>query len=210
MDEGFATVWAAGAVALLVGLLVIGLELGGGIAARHRAEAAADLAALAAAGYAVHGRESACARAAAVAAGTDARVRTCRLDGWDALVEVEADLGLSVLGPPVATARARAGPPTTDSGGDEGPGWPNARLGTISGRPDGTSGRGTRSAVVAASEPAAISGTGDGKGLIRTFGVAILPIVDGRWCARRRRCLLVSRRGSRPVPHRPAPRAAEG
>ncbi|MDN5934535.1 MAG: flp pilus-assembly TadE/G-like family protein, partial [Pseudonocardia sp.] len=109
-DAGFATVWAAGAVAVLMGLLLIGIELGAAVAARHRAEAAADLAALAAAGHAVHGAAAACARAAGIAEQMDARIRTCRLDGWEALVEVEAALRLAMLGPTAATGRARAGP----------------------------------------------------------------------------------------------------
>ncbi|MGH3615651.1 MAG: pilus assembly protein TadG-related protein, partial [Pseudonocardia sp.] len=54
-DAGIATVWAAVAVTAVLGLLLVGLDLGSVIAARHRAEAAADLAALAAAGHAVHG-----------------------------------------------------------------------------------------------------------------------------------------------------------
>jgi secretion/DNA translocation related TadE-like protein len=65
-DRGVATVWAATAVAVLISVLAAMLDLAGAVAARHRAEAAADLAALAAAGRAVHGGDSACARAAEV------------------------------------------------------------------------------------------------------------------------------------------------
>lgn len=115
-DDGFATVWAAGVVAVLLGVLLIGVELGAAVAARHRAESAADLSALAAAGHAVHGEGPACARAAGIAGQMDARVHTCHLDGWDALVEVEVDLRLAVVGRSVATGRARAGPvdPSSD------------------------------------------------------------------------------------------------
>ena len=61
--EGLAVLFALGVVAVLLGMLLIGIELGAAVAARHRAEAAADLGALAAAGHAVHGEGPACGRA---------------------------------------------------------------------------------------------------------------------------------------------------
>ena len=109
-DGGFATVWAAGAVAVLALLLGIGLALGSAVTARHRAAAAADLAALAAAGQSVLGQGTACERAGRVAAGSGGRIASCRLDGWDALVEVHVPVRLPLLGQVTATARARAGP----------------------------------------------------------------------------------------------------
>ena len=54
-DRGSATVWAAGAVAVVLVIAVVGMHLGGVLLARHRAESAADLAALAAAGRSVAG-----------------------------------------------------------------------------------------------------------------------------------------------------------
>jgi secretion/DNA translocation related TadE-like protein len=77
---------------------------------RHRAAAAADLAALAAAAYAVSGERSACDRARWVADHMHVLLKACRLDGWDALVEVTAMPPgvLASFGP--ADARARAGP----------------------------------------------------------------------------------------------------
>jgi len=108
-DRGVATVWAAAAVAVLVGVLVAMLDLAGAVAARHRAEAAADLAALAAAGHAVHGNDPACARAAEIAAGNGGRVVLCRLRGWDAVVEVEMGVHLSLIGDATVRGRARAG-----------------------------------------------------------------------------------------------------
>jgi secretion/DNA translocation related TadE-like protein len=109
-DRGVATVWAATAVAVLISVLAAMLDLAGAVAARHRAEAAADLAALAAAGRAVHGGDSACARAAEVAARGGGRVVLCRLRGWEALVEVEVGVRLSLLGTTTVRGRARAGP----------------------------------------------------------------------------------------------------
>ncbi|WP_460443928.1 Rv3654c family TadE-like protein, partial [Amycolatopsis cihanbeyliensis] len=63
------------------------------------------------AGYAMRGQEAACARARTVADRMGARVRGCRLVGWDALVRVEARPPDSLVGFGTATAQARAGPP---------------------------------------------------------------------------------------------------
>lgn len=108
-DSGVATVYAALAAVLVLGLAVVGIDLGGAVLARHRAEAAADLAALAAAADAALGQDAACARARTIAAGMDSTVRQCVLDGWDALVEVGTPRG-AVLGDSEALGRARAGP----------------------------------------------------------------------------------------------------
>jgi secretion/DNA translocation related TadE-like protein len=109
-DRGAATVWAAASVAVLIAVLVAALDLGGATVARHRAEAAADLAALAAAGEAARGTEAACGRASAIAAQMGARVVLCQLRGWAALVEVEAGVRLGLLGPVPVRGRAHAGP----------------------------------------------------------------------------------------------------
>jgi secretion/DNA translocation related TadE-like protein len=73
-DAGTATVLAAAAVGVLVLLLGLGLQVGAATLARHRAETAADLGALAGAREAVRGRDVACARADAVVAGNGARL----------------------------------------------------------------------------------------------------------------------------------------
>ena len=145
-DGGFATVWAAGAVAVLALLLGIGLALGSAVTARHRAAAAADLAALAAAGRSVHGQGPACERAGRVAAGSGGRIASCRLDGWDALVEVHVPVRLPLLGQVSATARARAGPADPPAGPGTvqdglfstvpGPGSPDALPGPPDPEPD--------------------------------------------------------------------------
>ena len=74
---------------------------------RHRAAAAADLAALAGAAHALDG--SACTTAATVARRNGATVQECRLDGEDVdvTVSVTSDWG-------VTRARARAGPGTSE------------------------------------------------------------------------------------------------
>lgn len=109
-DRGVATVYAAFAVATVLAITVLGLQLGAAAGVRHRAEAAADLAALAAAAYATAGPDAACERARRVAEGMATRMADCRLSGWDALVEVRASAGLPLVVPGDAAGRARAGP----------------------------------------------------------------------------------------------------
>ncbi|GEL18251.1 Rv3654c family TadE-like protein [Pseudonocardia asaccharolytica] len=112
-DAGVATVWAALAVVAILGVVLVGLDLGAAVAARHRAEAAADLAALAAAGEGAHGQRPACERARHIAEMTGGRLRRCVLLGWEAQVEVTVSRRLGLLGPTEAHGRARAGPALT-------------------------------------------------------------------------------------------------
>ncbi|MCX2732869.1 flp pilus-assembly TadE/G-like family protein [Saccharopolyspora sp. NFXS83] len=108
---GVATVVAA---VLTIGLVVIagfGLALGSAMLARHRAEGAADLAALGAAARAPRGPASACSAAGEVADAMRVRLLDCALDGPDAriVVETRVPVGLGALSAQV-TARSRAGP----------------------------------------------------------------------------------------------------
>lgn len=115
-DAGVASVWAATAAAVLLLVGTVGVDLAAATRARHVASAAADLSALAATGQSVDGTAAACARAADLAARNGAELLTCRLDGWDALVETQvAWSGLLPLRGP-ARARARAGPAPVDAG----------------------------------------------------------------------------------------------
>lgn len=109
-DRGAATVWTVSGLALLMTVTAAVLWFGAAVVTRHRAESAADLAALAAAGGAVDGERRACAQARWVVEQMAAELRSCRLLGWDALVEVVAVPPgvLSRFGS--ADARARAGP----------------------------------------------------------------------------------------------------
>lgn len=109
-DDGIATVWAAAGVAAIMATLLLGLHLGAAVTARHRAEAAADLAALAAAGDAVHGIGVACLKAKAIAEEMGGEVGRCLLLEWDALVEVHVRVPLALPGAGKAIGRARAGP----------------------------------------------------------------------------------------------------
>jgi len=109
-DRGSATVWSAMAMAALIAVVGVVLHLGAAVGARHRAEAAADLGALAAAAHAVEGSEVACAKAAVVTAGMSVVLASCRLDGWDAVVEVDAAGPAPIAALGTAHGRARAGP----------------------------------------------------------------------------------------------------
>lgn len=113
-DAGSATLWVVGAILLVLVTTVTALGYGTAVFARHRAESAADLAALAAAGQIGTGGDP-CMAAADVAhangaklqrcepsAGTDARSGTVRV--W-----VAVSVSLPVVGERQAVGRARAG-----------------------------------------------------------------------------------------------------
>lgn len=105
-----ATVLAAVLVVALVVLALAGVALGTAVAARHRAQGAADLAALAAAGTLALGPSAACATAESIAAEMRGAVTSCRVDRLDVIVRVEVIARLGRWGVGVARAQARAGP----------------------------------------------------------------------------------------------------
>jgi secretion/DNA translocation related TadE-like protein len=84
--------------------------LGSAVIARHRAQAAADLAALAAAGRLTQGAGAACAHAGAVAEAMYTAVVDCSVVGLDVVVAVDVTAALGRLGVGTARAVARAGP----------------------------------------------------------------------------------------------------
>lgn len=92
-------------VAVLLCVTGAAAYLGAAVVARHRAQAAADLAALAAAARLPSGAEAACARATAVARRMQADDTGCAVDGLDVVVTVR----MAVFGG-AASAAARAGP----------------------------------------------------------------------------------------------------
>jgi secretion/DNA translocation related TadE-like protein len=116
-DRGSVTVWLASACALVLLAATTGALRGLAVLGRHRAEAAADLAALAAAGQlgTASGDPSPCSLARTVAAGNRAAVLACRVapsaDGRSGVVDVvvAASIGLPVLGRVDVRASARAG-----------------------------------------------------------------------------------------------------
>jgi secretion/DNA translocation related TadE-like protein len=105
-DQGAATVFGVAALAVLVVLVVFGIELGGAVVHRHEVSGAADLAALAAAAQLVDGEALACERATWVAERMRTRLLDCAVNGWEVTVEVTG--GQTAFG--TATVRARAGP----------------------------------------------------------------------------------------------------
>lgn len=97
-------------ITVLVLLTGGGAMVGSAVIARHRAQAAADLAALAGAARIGSGGATACASAASVSLAMRARMSECALDGLDVTVRVEVPVGLGRWGVHVARAAARAGP----------------------------------------------------------------------------------------------------
>jgi secretion/DNA translocation related TadE-like protein len=94
----------------LISLTLIVGHLGAAVAARHRAQSAADLGALAAAAALDRGDEAACAAARGVADRMQVTFRECRIEDWDAVVTVGARVGVAAVGSGDAVAAARAGP----------------------------------------------------------------------------------------------------
>jgi secretion/DNA translocation related TadE-like protein len=95
-------------VAALLSITGGGVYLGAAVVARHRAQAAADLAALAAAARLAAGPETACAQAKAVAREMVGSITGCAVDDLDVVVTVDARLAIGGWGS--ARAAARAGP----------------------------------------------------------------------------------------------------
>ncbi|OPE52010.1 helicase [Mycolicibacterium diernhoferi] len=94
-------------IAVLSAVTVGVAVLGSVVIARHRAQSAADLAALSAAAWVAAGHQVACARAVSVAAAVRTAVTDCTVQGLDAVITVEAAAGVPGWR---ASARARAGP----------------------------------------------------------------------------------------------------
>jgi secretion/DNA translocation related TadE-like protein len=113
-DRGSATVWLVGLAGLVLLASTAGVVRGAALVARHRVEAAADLAALAAAARLAGGSGDPCAAARQVAGANGAALTACHLSGRVAEVEAETTLDAGLLGRHRAHARARAGP-TSDA-----------------------------------------------------------------------------------------------
>lgn len=109
-DEGVATVFACLALAALIGATLLIAQVGAVVVARHRAQAAADLAALAAAGELARGADVGCTEAAEIARRMEVRIQQCEVVQWDATVTVEENVPMGLLGKRTVRAVARAGP----------------------------------------------------------------------------------------------------
>ena len=117
-DRGSATVVVLAAVAVVLAMTVGALSVVSAVVAAHRAQAAADLAALAAAAVFVRGEPSAaaCGRGADVAARNGARLAACRT--WpDLSVELVVQVEARMARVGTATARSRAGPSASSEAG---------------------------------------------------------------------------------------------
>jgi secretion/DNA translocation related TadE-like protein len=95
-------------VAVLLCVTAGGAYLGAVVVARHRAQSAADLAAVAAAAWLPAGADGACARATTVAHRMRADATGCAVDDLDVVVTV--DMAIVFGGWGNAHAAARAGP----------------------------------------------------------------------------------------------------
>lgn len=112
-ERGSATVWVVALSGVLAAIGVAAVLVGVAVIGRHRAAAAADLAALAAAERAVRGDPAACAVAEQVAGANGARLAACTVGGGAVVeVAVAVPVRLGPLGVLDAGARARAGPVT--------------------------------------------------------------------------------------------------
>ncbi|MFE7529717.1 Rv3654c family TadE-like protein, partial [Kitasatospora sp. NPDC057542] len=109
-DAGSATVWLLALAMLGTAVFAATIAVGSVVAARHRAESAADLAALAAADRLLLDPDGGCARAAGIVAAQGAGLVSCAVDQSADAVEVVAEVGVRGLPVrlPVGPARARA------------------------------------------------------------------------------------------------------
>jgi secretion/DNA translocation related TadE-like protein len=109
-ERGSATVVAAAMVVVLLVVTGGSAYLGAAVVARHRAQAAADLAALAAAARVPAGPQTACAQANALARAMRVSTTGCTVDDLDVVVTVEVgwlSAGGVQRGPPPARARLK-------------------------------------------------------------------------------------------------------
>src|SRR3954470_17032148 len=112
-ERGSASLVAVAMMAVLFAITTGGVYVGSAVIARHRAQAAADLAALAAAVHLADG--TACTQASAVARAMRTAVTQCVVEDLDVIVTVDAPLAVGRMGVGPARAAARAGPADTGS-----------------------------------------------------------------------------------------------
>ncbi|GGV23532.1 hypothetical protein GCM10010182_52540 [Actinomadura cremea] len=110
-DRGSGTLWVVAFMAVIWVGGVAAMTVGAVRAARHRGDAAADLAALAGAAHVAEGRAGACRWAREVAMASGARMERCTVRGE--VVEVRVVVGVNgpgEIGVLRIVSRARAGP----------------------------------------------------------------------------------------------------
>ncbi|WP_371781425.1 Rv3654c family TadE-like protein [Streptosporangium subroseum] len=110
-ERGSATIWMVGLMALTFAVAAAVTFAGMARVARHRAQSAADLSALAAARLAFADPNRGCAEASSLAVGNGAKVTRCSIDG-DGIADIQVALRLllPVAGGVTVMAGARAGP----------------------------------------------------------------------------------------------------
>lgn len=104
-----ATVLVAVGITVLILLTGLAVQLGAVLLARHRAENAADLAALAGAAVVLDGSDRACATAGEIARANGAELVSCHQESLDVRVQARVRVRAGPL-TGLATGRARAGP----------------------------------------------------------------------------------------------------
>ena len=109
-DGGSASLVAVAMMAVLLALTACGGYVGSAVIARHRAQAAADLAALAAAVHLAQGVDAACTQASALARAMRTVVTQCVVEDLDVVVTIDAPVAFGRLTAGPAHASARAGP----------------------------------------------------------------------------------------------------
>lgn len=109
-DRGAASVVGAFVALTLVVVTALLVSVGASVAARHQAQSAADLSALAGAMALRSGEEAGCAAVRESAERMGAVTAGCVVEGWDVQVEVRVPIMLLRFGSREAVARARAGP----------------------------------------------------------------------------------------------------
>jgi secretion/DNA translocation related TadE-like protein len=97
-------------MAVLLAITVGAVHIGSAVVARHRAQAAADMAALSAATEIPAGSRVACEQASAVARAMRTALAACDVHELDVVVTVDAQVALALWGLGPARAIARAGP----------------------------------------------------------------------------------------------------
>jgi secretion/DNA translocation related TadE-like protein len=113
-EDGAGTVLAVAMMGLLVTVTVAAAGIVGVVAAHRRAQAAADLAALAGASALQDGADP-CGRAEAIAQRNGAELQRCQVHDWDVSVAVVSRLRLPG-GSMELEGRGRAGPVSRGSG----------------------------------------------------------------------------------------------
>ena len=109
-ELGSASLFAVAMMAVLLAITIGGVYVGSAVIARHRAQSAADLAAVAAAVHLAHGASAACSRASALALAQGTAVTRCEVEHLDVIVTVETHVPLGRIAVGPARATARAGP----------------------------------------------------------------------------------------------------